>query len=632
MASNRKKSDTAEPAADPKSRQKPQEGMRETIEAVAIAFILAFVFKTFEAEAFVIPTGSMAPTLYGRHKEVTCESCRLSYTIGASQEIDQETGILQPGGRIVTSTCPNCRYVNDVLNAPVFNGDRIVVNKQVASFERFNVVVFKNPEEPNVNYIKRLIGLPGETVRIQQGDIFAKANGEAEFRIQRKGDPEVQRDIQLLVYDDRFPPTPLLKLGAEERWEPARFSRTDSAMGGWPKAENSWTPDRNERSYAVDAPAGEPEWLRYRHLIPGDVHWEGAKDGTGKPIPAIQTQLIADFCGFNETSVGEHIYGSAHDDDLELYWVNDLTLEMTVDLQSAMPDGQLVVELEEGIRAVRLILRPATGRAEIVQLSRNSGADSELGTVIASAETDFRETGTYEIVFANVDDRVCLWIDDQFIEFGEAASFPTTGVNRPGDHDLAPVGIAASGLKASVSDLVIRRDIYYRNDVLDYDQELSEQGPQPRTQHPVYEVPQNGMKSLASNLRAPENYAKDYAAMTDIQNRKYAHLCQYPLDDDEYMMFGDNSPASQDSRLFDYWSRPMRGVVSHRYAVRQQDLIGEALCIFWPHGVPFLNDGKGYSILSHKKHDGPGRVVKEDSYPLYSAPFYPNLSRMKAIR
>ncbi|MFO1003730.1 MAG: S26 family signal peptidase [Planctomycetaceae bacterium] len=47
---------------------------------------------------------------------------------------------------------------------PFFNGDRIVVNKQVLNYRRFDVVVFKNPEEPHVNYIKRLVGLPGETV------------------------------------------------------------------------------------------------------------------------------------------------------------------------------------------------------------------------------------------------------------------------------------------------------------------------------------------------------------------------------------------------------------------------------------------------------------------------------------
>ena len=49
--------------------------IRETIESVVIAFVLAFLFRTFEAEAFVIPTGSMAPTLMGRHKDYDCPKC-----------------------------------------------------------------------------------------------------------------------------------------------------------------------------------------------------------------------------------------------------------------------------------------------------------------------------------------------------------------------------------------------------------------------------------------------------------------------------------------------------------------------------------------------------------------------------
>jgi signal peptidase I len=96
-------SDAASKVAPKMTRE---ESIRDTIEAVAIAFILAFIFKTFEAEAFVIPTGSMAPTLYGRHKEVHCECCGLDYTIGASQEVDQESGQLLQ--RIATSHCPNC--------------------------------------------------------------------------------------------------------------------------------------------------------------------------------------------------------------------------------------------------------------------------------------------------------------------------------------------------------------------------------------------------------------------------------------------------------------------------------------------------------------------------------------------
>jgi hypothetical protein len=45
-----------------------------------------------------------------------------------------------------------------------------------------------------------------------------------------------------------------------------------------------------------------------------------------------------------------------------------------------------------------------------------------------------------------------------------------------------------------------------------------------------------------------------------------------------------------------------------------------------------MNGGKGYSVISHKKIGREGRIEKEDDYPLYSAPFYPDISRMKRIR
>ena len=52
----------ASPDKQAESR-KPKEGHRETVEAIVVAMILAFLVRGFEAEAFVIPTGSMAPTL-----------------------------------------------------------------------------------------------------------------------------------------------------------------------------------------------------------------------------------------------------------------------------------------------------------------------------------------------------------------------------------------------------------------------------------------------------------------------------------------------------------------------------------------------------------------------------------------
>ncbi len=60
--------------------------IRETVETLVVAFVLAFLFRTFAAEAFVIPTGSMAPTLMGQHKDVLCRICGYRYQAGASSE------------------------------------------------------------------------------------------------------------------------------------------------------------------------------------------------------------------------------------------------------------------------------------------------------------------------------------------------------------------------------------------------------------------------------------------------------------------------------------------------------------------------------------------------------------------
>ena len=67
--------ETRDEAAPPRPRANTSAAMREIVESVVIAFVLAFLFRTFEAEAFVIPTGSMAPTLMGRHKDLICEEC-----------------------------------------------------------------------------------------------------------------------------------------------------------------------------------------------------------------------------------------------------------------------------------------------------------------------------------------------------------------------------------------------------------------------------------------------------------------------------------------------------------------------------------------------------------------------------
>ena len=57
-------------------------GTRETIESIIVAVMLALMFRAFEAEAFIIPTGSMAPSLQGEHKELACENCGFRHRAG----------------------------------------------------------------------------------------------------------------------------------------------------------------------------------------------------------------------------------------------------------------------------------------------------------------------------------------------------------------------------------------------------------------------------------------------------------------------------------------------------------------------------------------------------------------------
>jgi hypothetical protein len=80
---------------------KDRESLLETLESIIVAFVLAFIFRAFIIEAFVIPTGSMAPTLNGAHAEVVCSDCGYRFSVGA----ESPTG--EPPRMPTTCVCPN---------------------------------------------------------------------------------------------------------------------------------------------------------------------------------------------------------------------------------------------------------------------------------------------------------------------------------------------------------------------------------------------------------------------------------------------------------------------------------------------------------------------------------------------
>ncbi len=156
---------------------------------IIVALSLALIVRSHVAEAFRIPTGSMAETLRGDHYHLRCPRCGYKYDIGADYNVSP------------LAKCPNCEYVlPEGTQLKLYNGDRIFVYKCGYHFtdpDRWDVIVFKNPTNPYESYIKRLIAKPGETLEIIDGDIYINDH------IARKP-PSVQKELWMIVYDNNY--------------------------------------------------------------------------------------------------------------------------------------------------------------------------------------------------------------------------------------------------------------------------------------------------------------------------------------------------------------------------------------------------------------------------------------------
>ncbi|OYW21820.1 MAG: signal peptidase I, partial [Planctomycetales bacterium 12-60-4] len=392
----------------------------------------------------------MAPTLFGRHKDVECVQCGHEYEVGASVEMNDEGNVLM--GRITQAVCPNCRFRANVKNLPVFKGDRILVNKfpyELGRPERWDVCVFKFPEDPERNYIKRMVGLPGETLRISRGDVYARQQDAADFEILRKDDPDKQLAIQIIVADDAHPPTKLLEQGWPERWAGMKRASEPGAIDGWTDAPDLVAANAEQRTYGIKA--ADWSWLRYRNYVPSQLDWDSVREGlppTPNPVP----QLVTDMYAYNSFDPASS--------DRNLFWVGDLTVSGRVTVSDVSgTDPALKLELVEGVRKYQCEIDLQTGQATLTHTDELNleGPPISLGT----AGTSVKGTGTYRFDFANVDDRLCLWINGRLIPFGKAAEYRPVALPDPQDGDLMPAGVAARGASVEFSNLMVKRDIYY---------------------------------------------------------------------------------------------------------------------------------------------------------------------------
>ncbi len=599
-----------EPAGSPRTAAVPTARRplidRELIESLAVAFCLALLVRTYAVEAFVIPTGSMAPTLMGRHKDVVCPQCGQSFPINASQEVDRPA----PGQstRVKSGLCSNCQFPAPVGDEPSFKGDRILVMKFPYRLPdlpgsggpaRWDVVVFAYPEIPEQNYIKRLVGLPGESLRVSGGDLLSRPQEARDqpFRVARKPAAH-QQAMQTMVYDDAHRPAALEGKADWLRWVPGPNTE-------WKQGEPG--------TYGVGRTSGW-QTLAYRHLVPDPQQWASLVRGVDPPTPPRPT-LITDFNSYNTGSNSARRDGH---EMLEPHWVGDLTLACRVD--AATNQGRIKLELMRAGVASRCEIDVAAGTAQMFSANLPLAKPRPCG---------FRGEGSHDLTFANVDGRLNLWVDGA-TPFGDGVPYddrlgpPPT----PTPLDLNPASVAVNGLSARVSRLVLKRDIYYTLYPGEADYGGHDAPPSHRLGRAVGLAAHEGRvdtNAAQAFLVAYDDYDRRGVAIFDLLANPALFPAlvvnpskNYEIRPGHYMMLGDNSPHSKDGRAWtdddqlavhpDSGWDPESRVFNE---VPADQIVGKAFFIYWPHGVPFWPN----------LHITPDFVI----------PFRPYFERMKTI-
>jgi signal peptidase I len=542
-------------AATPPPQPSTQESVKETLISIVIAFAMAFVFRGFVIEAFVIPTGSMAPTLLGAHMRFHGPQSGASWAVGPWFAIPPGTdNYLRPQldpdrRRDIAVHDPVTGQLQGGTVQNLQSGDRILVLKYIYALReprRFDVIVFKNPTNPAQNYIKRLIGLPGEDIALVDGDVFVRTGGTPEgqgplplweqsgWTVARK--PALVQDaVWQTVFDSAsIPIDPAV--GFVGPWTPAnpgawsltgrrfelrpdaiagelifdqsrpRFTDPNSAAQG---RSESWTVDDRYAYNEFPSPVGG----MFNHLL---------------RFPVSDVRVRAGFQHFG--SVGEVVFSlRARGHDFE----------------------GVITETSMEIRRRELVgSAGVAGRWETLA-SRPLG--SFLGTFPAGAIVD--------VSFAHADQRLTLTVGREILTV---------------DYDWTPAQRIYQATGRPLEDLL---------------ESQGRSGGNPLADGRIYSRPEIRVRiggSRATLHRLALDRDLSYQPTAYGGGRGDPALATSPdsplaLGPDQFFACGDNSPASLDGRLWETVDHWVAQEYDERVGIIPRDLLlGKAFFVYWP--------------------------------------------------
>ncbi|WP_274424260.1 signal peptidase I [Chelativorans sp. YIM 93263] len=151
--------------------QKKSGGIGETVSVIVQALLIALVIRTFFFQPFSIPSGSMRPTL------------------------------LEGDYLFVTKWAYGYSRYSFPFSPPLFSG-RVWESPP----ERGDVVVFKFPPNPSLDYIKRVIGLPGDRIQVRDGQLYINNEPVARERIGQINNEDItEMNRPVDVYRETLP-------------------------------------------------------------------------------------------------------------------------------------------------------------------------------------------------------------------------------------------------------------------------------------------------------------------------------------------------------------------------------------------------------------------------------------------